>query len=544
MKEVKYDDTGLVTSYLLFTLILPITLYQCYKLAIKYKFRRCKCRNCLSVTRTTNLSQLVVVSLLVAGCAYLTNNIVTIKVQMNTHKFDPWKIIGVPKNTSSEVVIRKAYMKKMRKLKRKSSQKIINEIEYNDNTVLNNSSKAKDGNKPSNENEIIDLNNAYSILSNFEEYDKWESKLMEEKSVIGVPEIVNKFQNYSIAVYLAVLAGICGFCGWKYWLFITRSNFGVSFKSTKRFYEKMDCFIEDTNVLIVELLIFISRNEEFTKHKWASSLAQKQKKSVKSVLMANREEYYCRIWSYLARDGLYCSKDNEYIKKSLLETVNAYVKIAGLCQKMKLFEGLLLLRQMVVQAVCLPELFIEELPVSTSVAMQLRNGGRKGIEGIGCEIEKVLSGRDLAEAKSVLSKIPRVKISDARAFVLDTTMDSEEHILEQPGEIVRREGANTFLVELNAMAKLRFNFSIEGGEEIVHSPFGSGKELRNSWTVYLKTGNTLISPIIEFDGHQKEREIEFSLNGLCRSTELQIMAVSNKYMGINCETCLYIKLVK
>lgn len=571
MKTNNYDDNGLVTSYLIFTLIFPVTIYRLYLLFSQSILRKqCKCMNCRINKRRSQGHKLISLSLLVGICGYLVHNMLTIKTSSDVNVFDPWEILGIPENSTLKI-IKKAHKKTMRMAK-----------------------KNKKG-----EEVLKDINRAFSILNDPEEYSKWMlGGTDKNKSVIGIPKFLLRFGDYSIWIYFPLLGCVVYLCFLWYKKFASMTHTEISLRSTERFYENIAIFSENESVATHELLLFISRNEEFTKRKWKRTIGGEAMKvgheNEWKVPLVSKDENYLQICAYLLRSKKIDEEDACYIKDTLIRTIDSYVQIAEICCHTKVFEALILLRQMVVQTVIFPEFYMLQFPgidiykeakkeiskenikecikdetMESSIknpkesfkednslnANKSNSGGfirdtytinsykATNLEQMEVKLKETLSGNALKDALSLLYRIPRVEINDLRAFTLNTANDKPDNDeIKNPEEIVVKEG-NNFAIEKNTMGRISFKITVKGGDNIVHSPFAKGQDILNCLIVYFKINNKLVSKSLKIIGAVKERYVEFPLENIGRNGEVQIVAANNSYIGVNCTRSLFIKLI-
>lgn len=87
MSQSNYDDSGLVSSYLLLTITLPLTAYQFYRTWYACRSFGCRCKNCKSSRQKHPYNRILVTALLILFLSYLLHNIFTIKVAGKQREF-------------------------------------------------------------------------------------------------------------------------------------------------------------------------------------------------------------------------------------------------------------------------------------------------------------------------------------------------------------------------------------------------------------------------------------------------------------------------
>lgn len=515
MSQQDYDDNGLISSYLLLTLAMPLALYRIHSLWAHRAHSRCRCKNCRPIVRPWPVSSMLSTSLLVLFVSYLLYNVLTIRMTKGQSTFDPYATLGVPEEASLPD-IKRAYKRMVRMVKRKKGD--IGQ-----------------------EGTLININKAFSVLSDPESFNQWLSTGIEKRLIIAIPSVLLHFGKSAMGTYLLLIFAICFFCYWRYSFIQYTSGSGALLRSTEKFFEKLNELGDNDKIVRAQLLLLLSRAVEFVTRSWSNDISG-EKKNIESkvgIPLVSNDKGYLHLYSYLCRTGVADPRDLAYVKDSALKLIESYIKIAQFQHKTKVFTALLVLRKMFVQAVFAPEVGMLQIP-----GVSVQCAGRASTVKNKADMEEFtrtnVDGENLKDAQSILKMIPTVSIGNLSVFTLDT-LQADSNMGSGMGQISQRE-AGAYKIERGAGANIHFTLKRTGGVPYVHSPFSnSGEPLNNNWLVYYTLNGEIQQPVITVDEFFDERSIEFVLSPMSRGGDARIFVVNNGYFYVDAVEAFAIK---
>lgn len=570
MYQHKYDDNGLASSYLLLTLIVPLALYQYFRLWRKRAVVHCSCSNCLKNRRRKPYPAIIASALLTILIAYLIHNILTLRYATKDAAFDPLEILHISEDATADE-IKKTYKKEMRKLKLKARKPQFKAV----------ATEA-----------IKNLNRAFNIMKNGDSYNKWLSNGSEKKLIIALPSFLVNFSTPSLVVYVLVLGFLIPALAYrKYKNFKYHCATGAYFKSVEAFYERINTFSRNDRALLAQLLLFISKREEFTARSWRRDISH-VKKTIEEeygMPLVGSEQGYLHLMDYLARTGQADPADREFAVQAALGLVEAYLQLAVSQGKSVLYESLLVLRKMITQAVLSPELAVLQFPgvafKDAFINAHCRNGlpksksllsekkpverpttgiddrsgskedgtpgrsvGTPAMDPVHADAAKTtdakkfltehLGGRELKDALGVMHRMPAVKVQKLSAYVLDT-QETNSNFNEKLEHITAMEGS-AFRLERGAVTSVLLRLEGKAGAGCCHAPM-LGRDVANSWNIYYKLNGELQSNVVTVGAFEGAKEITLQLPIGSSKYDVRVYIVSNGYFGIDAEASLLIK---
>ncbi|KAI5169778.1 translocation protein SEC63 [Pancytospora epiphaga] len=529
MYQHDYDDSGLTTSYLLLSLMLPTALYQCYHLLMGPTVHPCRCNNCIKNRKGNSLRRMILLAASVLAASYLIHNILTIQIARRSTDFDPFTAINV-REGASPAEIKKAYKKTVRKLNMKLKV-----------------AKSKDITTKA----IMTANKAYKILQDPSAYEKWLSEGIEKKLIIAMPAFLIKSSVKSISIYILILGAIIPFIVYrKYSNIKYKCTTGAYYESAEQFYEKLESFSDNEELAIPQLIAFISKTKEFTTKVWKNEITDVKKvlEGVYCIPAVGNDQGYLQIMAYLCRASYSNSADAEYVRFCAVGIISAGIRIAIEEGKSKLCNALLVLRKMFIQAVPGPEYYLMQFPGITPGHIHSWRNGRPGGSGswkeclTGKEIEeflrKSLEGESSRNALAVLGSLPRISVKDVTAYTLNTE-NASSNVNEKVGSIIERDG-NVYKIERGSAAYVSFKLVRKGGLKSCHVPYGQ-EVVGNSWIVYYQVNSEIQKSVFIFDDFEGEKEVVFALPIQDGTATLRVYSVSNGYFGVDGSDSIIIK---
>lgn len=531
MYQHNYDDNGLASSYLMLTIILPVALYQCYMLCAGSSGQQCTCKNCRRHVQKRSYARMLVSALLVLLVSYLIHNILTLKYSTRQNDFDPLAILGIEEGASVRE-IKRSYKKKMRalhmKLKRPKLKGIANKA-------------------------IVNLNKAFQIVQDTDLYNKWLSNDSEKKLVIALPAFLMRFSVPSIGVYILVLGIIVPlFAYWRYSNIKYRCCTGAYYRSTESFYEKIETFSDNETILISQILLFISKTDEFAGKRWRRDISdvKREIENDAGIPLVSSEQGFLHLVDYVCRTGHGDPDDSQYARRCALSLVDAFIRIAVFKNKTKMYRVLALMRKMLVQAVFSPEFHMLQFPgVTVDHIVKNKEGAESGKDaGKNREsgpfdkmkdfLTQHLALKDLKDALSVFYRLPRVEIHGLNAYALNTE-NVTSNFNEKVEHIVEKEG-KAFKIEKGVTANVEFRLVKKAGSADCHAPFCS-ETVRNTWSVFYLLNGEIQKDVFTFDHFEGEKNIKFTLPVRSGKCSVRVHVVSNGCFGVDVDDSLLIK---
>ncbi|KAI5150296.1 translocation protein SEC63 [Enteropsectra breve] len=528
MYNYDYDESGLLSSYLLLTVAAPVLVYQLYALTRSKRKFPCGCKECKSKGASVSKKRMLFIALLAGATAVLVRNILNIKLAGKALEFNPMELLDVTENDSA-AKIKKSYKKKLRQAQRVHKTNTKNGVE-NSQALYNTA--------------LMNLNKAYEIMKNEESYLSWLASGIERKLVIAIPSFFINFSGTSILLYLAIFCVAVPLLAFLKYRFIkNRCYIGSLFKTNERFFEAMDSFPAEQSIMIQSLLLFISKTDEIKNRNYKNDISDKKgtiEKMHGEPLLSDANGYM-HVMDFLHRTGFGHKADQTAIKQELLYMIDSFMKISLTNDKTKLYEGLLLLRKMVVQAVYNPKYSILQYPgIDAERILQeeykcsavVEDMSNKNTAKSGKIDEEVLQRiTSTEECKKFKAHLPKPVLEDLEIYAYDTNEDDglEENYTKVVDSSVDSKTGLIFKVGKNVVPVLSFNLKIKGGSyENCHSPYGD-VDVKHKFTVYYRIGNKLINDVVEVD---KEQNLSFNLPSSRQKEDLiRIFVVSNGYFG-------------
>ncbi|KAI4291043.1 translocation protein SEC63 [Pancytospora philotis] len=517
MYQHNYDDSGLASSCLLLTLLIPILLWQSHKLWARMSARRCLCKNCAANPQPRPYTQLALLSLVVAVLSYFVYAASKVKVATGASGFDPYKVLNLEPDATTEQ-IRKAYKRTMMKLQR---------------------SLGGEDNKEMLEKALGAVNKAFGIIEDPSNYEEWLLENSEKKVIMALPSFVMEFKASSIGLYVLLIGVLVPLLAyWKYSSIKYKTATGAYFKTVERFFEVVDGLSTNEDVLYQQLLIFIAKTQEFSAIAWKKEVVAEEKAQIEAkyaVPLMGSGQSYLHIADYLARGGACDSAERRLISKMAVAMIEAFLRVAALKRKTALFKQLLSLRKAFIQAVVAPSHALMQIPgVDAEMLNRSENAVARKEKNLSPKImEEFILGNmrepEQQRALSVLRNMPSIEISDLVAFVLNT--ENGDDNLVAPIARAISENNGTFRLEREAAAKISFKLKRRGSAAHCHAPLAL-EPFPNNWTVFYFINHQVHPNIITIDGDEREREVVLDLPMKDIKT-VTVYAVSKGYFGID-----------
>lgn len=525
MKQQQLDQDGLASSYLLLTMLTPLVAYSIYSQLKGKPHFACKCQACSSRKPRKNVIQIIFSILLYLLTAYLCRNILTIKIKQENAEFDPFQILNVTPD-SSLPEIKKNYRKMLKFF----------------NKRLNKSASKEEANEG-----IKNLNKAFGILKNPESFNDWISNGFTKELHIALPSFILNFSSPILVLYgILIAAAIPCYFLIKYLNFKKIGFSGSAYLSNEKFYDNVPNFSKVPNIAIHQCIFLMGSSVELTTRKWREELPPENSKILEieyAIPVMSEKPGYQRILMYLTR-RIKDADDRIYIGEACRMLVKSYKKIAHIRGKTKLFEALLTLEKMINQAVFNPDFYQLQYPgLSRADVFQsviLNEAVKKSLLNDEKLINKCLQGTELKIALNVLNNIPRLAISEFKAFTIDTTI-SNCQFNDEDIPVIQKEG-ELFIIPKDSIPYVQFKLISEKSYPVCHTPFLQ-EMIPNNWLVYLKVNGQLEGDIIYFDSFKGTKKVKLSIPFGNGKQDVKVFVVSNGYFANDCMASLTIKYI-
>jgi len=489
MQNYDYDDSGLITSYLLLAFFLPLFFYQLYIMLAKHRKFPCSCPNCKKHVDKGRLAMTAIITIVLA---ILLKNIFTTAYKPKNSAFNPFETLNITEEASLQE-IKRAYRKAIFKL---------GKIKVSPGATKEQETAAK-------KEQETTINRAFEILKSKKSYDEWFSKAKETTLVIAIPAIFMRFYNFSVFGYLVILAIIPLFAFYLYRRIRSDTQYGGSFEANEQLIDNIESLAGD--LLIQKTLVFISRMPDFTHHKFRNDLLphKTEIEDIGGVPMAIKSQSYLHIMDYLCRSQFASPKDCAYVKRKLLGILAGYIGIAKEIEKTQLFEMLLVLQKMVVQAIPLPEYMGMQNPAVT--------------------VQDAIMKREVKKDFGAL--IPKVEFTNISLEVMG-----------EQNEVLQPKSGGEYQIEQGTTVTINFCLKKLGGyESLCHSPYGMPVSVEHKWYVYMKIDGKLEGEVLVINRVGKERKLRFSFLARKNKSLIRLYAISNGYFGVDVNTPLAVK---
>lgn len=477
-----YDDSGLPSSYLLLSILLPITIFSTYKYTQTKRRVSCKCTSCLKHKKAKqSFWGIILLALLWTLVSYLTKNVLTIKHQ--SKGYNPYQVLGLePECTKTQV--KSAF----RKLALKSDPDKFQEEE-----------------KKKAENRLRELVKAYNMINEGIKIDTEASV-----ELMAIPDWLIGKGTFILICY-GILLGIFlpRYAFLKYKSTNQKNRFNVFYKTTDSFYKGI--INKEEKYEIRSLLHFVTESSDFKNHSWKKSI------NIKSLVeekfgypLKDGDTGYFVLMDHLFRTERGDPLDLHFAQTKALQIIQGMKEVARMKKSDSLLEKLFILERMVVQAVFDEEYFEMQKGISFEEIF-LKKKQKKGIE-----------------KKEFI--FPEIKVSEIKAFVEQTAIQEEASVFKD----------GCFILPEDSKVTLSFKVKLEG-PDLVHAPFLK-EDVFTVWSIFLLVDNKLVEEHKEVK--EREKLIKFSLEGRSKPLQVKILFRNGGYFGVDKEEVVSLRFVK
>lgn len=506
----KYDESGLVSSYLLLSLITPIAIYLTYLSLKKTTKARvmCSCSGCKRIPKKSRYLKNIAMVVCWAVIALMVKNTQTLKMEVSKG-FNPLNVLGLEAESSQ-----KELSKRFKKLNLKYRIK-MKDAKY----------------KKECEEKLAEISKAYNIVKNKKQFEKWLNFESKTDEIIAIPNIVMQKGGFAFFIYSLLLGIVLPKWAYGKWKVMKENNkVNVNFNTMETFYKKIHKDISGTNEEIIRYLInVLCASEELANHKWTSKMSGIKAKIENEYAYPlteprSNEKGYFVLYDHLFRLGYINSEDREYLHSVLLNLIEGMKAIAVAKRLPSLIENILVIRAMIIQAVPDIKYSLLQYPYIKFIDLFMSKKDPNPNEFI----EANLSDGEKSAALWVLNNVPFFTISKFRASVINTGEEKENSIepmdvmeddlltntrLETLGK--KKEKTTLFVVPKNSQVTVTAFIKKENvklnGEKFVHAPYFS-QNVDITYTAILSINGVLHEKPMVFEDFEDIKKIEFKVN--------------------------------
>lgn len=546
----EYDESGVASSYLGLSIVIPVAMYYTYRILTETRVRRVEC-SCVGCSRNVGGRQVwnkVIATVLWVVVSYLMHNIKTLKIEKGKG-FDPLEVLGIEHNTGMQEV-----KKRLRTLLMKYNvHKVDGELrkEYEEKQKM--------------------INKAYNLVSNKERYETWLNNESKSGEIIAIPQIVVRRGGLAFLVYSIVLGVFLPRWAYRRWKRMhERNRVGVHFKTMEMFYEKIDRRmnqIKCAQEASVKLISVMSKCVEFEEYKWRSNvegLKMQIEGSFGYPLQdgAGENKGYLVLMDHLFRVGQAEDRDREYVQRTSLVLIEGMKAIAVAKRYGGVMKHLMTVRAMIMQGVFDPKYSLLQIPFVSFEDLFVQERSKKMQVGERY-LSGALGGRELECAMNVYSQMPRVEVSEFNACVINTGSEVDGDVQEEDENDVtmrqQSEGSKTkrgeqvsYIVPEKCMATVRVvlnkvyvrpEMGKRGDVMVVHSPYMSGW-FSVRWMVMLTIDEAICGKVQMVEDFVDRKVVKFSVDvsGLKKVSECKVFVGNGEYLDSGVEKSIIIKV--
>lgn len=497
----EYDESGLASSYLALSFLIPVTLVYTYKVVTERKPRLLKCSCCRRSTRWSIFPKFMLF-MLFGFVAYFVNNIRTIKLEVKKD-FDPLEVLGVSLDASKKVIKRK-----MQTLLMKYAV-----------------SKAPEGKKEEYEKKCMDISKAYVIMKNKDSFNSWLNTESKSGEIMAIPDVIMKNALVAFLVYciiLGVALPLYAFRKWKMMRF--KNRLGVEFKSMEEFLKYFNEELRRSGSVVRSLQWILSQSVEFQSVSCDGLGVLRDLVGTEYGYPLPDPKYvndgFFVLCDILFRTGQASREKRMFILEKSLLLVDSMKYIAFTKGYVEVLKGIYTLQAMIVQGVFDEEFYLLQYPSVGFRDIYLKKG------------------------KTPELNIPKVKIEEFVASVKCTGISQEDasDVEEEEEEIVQKENKAVFNIPKGSLVTVKISLSTTNSGYAVHSHCVE-EPLDHSWTAFISLDNVLHKKMVKITEEKKEIEFEFNTHDRKRSTEIKLYVLDGFYLKNNLEETITIKYV-
>lgn len=530
----EYDQSGLASSYLALSFILPITIYFSCKMLFKKKISRinCKCENCRKLSSDKSfMGKFLILSLWII-VSILLKNVFIIKMEIKKD-FDPLEILGIDLNTPVKVT-----KKKMVKLM----------LKYDVH-------KAPEDKKAEYEKKLMDISKAFGIVKDKKKFASWLNNESKSGEIMAIPDVIMKNATLAFIIYCIVL-GMClpNFAYRKWKNLKTKNSLGIQF-------DTMECFINFINndfrkkCSIKNLITLLSKSKELSTKNFSSDIS-----GIKSKVeynfgyplpdLKNVNTGFYILYDNLFRLNLCNKKDVQYVTESSLLIIEGMKCVAVAKGYVEIYKKLFTLQAMITQGVFDEDYYMLQYPHIKFNDLFLLKFSEQKIE-VEEILNKLLQGRELKDALLVHKNILKINIKEFVAVIKNTGKINEEasDVDDEVNEDLmlnteKFKNINTFKIAKNSLVTIRVKLEVLNKFKNVKAVHTCNilKTILPSWTVFITVDNQIHKEIVTFNANDTN-DITFTFDAPVNknSNEIKLHVMNGNYLKQNLEETIILR---
>ncbi|ADM11687.2 preprotein translocase subunit Sec63 [Encephalitozoon intestinalis ATCC 50506] len=547
--DYEYDESGLASSYLLLSMLVPVALYMTYDLVDSTPIRRvrCFCPGCKNknVKRKTKRKVFTIIIWIVIS--YLVGNIRTLKIEYKKG-FNPLEVLGIDEDAGEKEIKKRLRMLLMKYNLGKAPEELRKEYEEKQKMI----------------------NRAYGLVSNKKKYETWLNRESKTGEIVAIPKMIVSQGIYAFVLYSLLLGVLLPRWAYRKWKEIRDLNrVGVNFRTMEMFYEKIDDRMNQgkyNHDVVEKLMALMTRSVEFMEYGWKSNVEGLRGRIESGFGYPLRDcgkegKGYLVLMDHLFRTGQAAKSDVEYVQKASLRLIEG-MKAIGIAKRYgNVVKSLVVLESMIIQAVFDPKYWMLEIPFVRFEDLFIQENRKEKMSEEEC-LRAFFSGSNLESGMNVYRSIPVIKISEFSASVIETGVvkdisdvsesETENLVTRNEGEEGVRNGRSeqaVYVIPGGSIATINVTLEREcyldekKGEVIVHAPFMK-ESFFVKWIVMLTIDNVIYGKIQIIDDFSKKAKVRFSIDSgeLKKACECKVFVGCGEYLNRNAEKSIVIKV--
>ncbi|KMV65981.1 preprotein translocase subunit Sec63 [Encephalitozoon cuniculi EcunIII-L] len=550
--DYEYDESGLASSYLVLSMLVPVALYMTYDLIETPPLRRvrCACHGCRNKNVSRKTKRKVFTTVAWLAISYLISNIRTLKIEYR-RGFDPLEVLGIDQDTGEREIKKRLRMLLMKYNLSKAPPELRSEYEEKQKTV----------------------NKAYGLVSNKKRYEAWLNSESKTGEIVAIPKVIVRRGMYAFVMYSLLLGVFLPRWAYRRWREIRDLNkVGVNFVTMEMFYEKIDgrmnqgkCALE----MYTGLILIMARSVEFAEYRWKSNVEGLRGRIESNFAFPLKEcgkenKGYLVLMDHLFRIGQAARSDVEYVQRVSLRLIEG-MKAIGIAKRYgNVVKNLVVLEAMIIQAVFDPRYFLLQIPFVRFEDLFIQEKSKERVSAEGY-LGAIPGGEHRESALNVYNSIPQVEISEFSASVIETGAiknDSSDSDVSEAEDLATRNdseeavrgakceqtvyvipGGSIATVSVTLDRRCQGDVADKGGKMIVHAPFMK-EAFSVKWIVMLTVDNVIYGKIQVVDDFEKKANVRFSIDvgELKKTCECKVFVGCGEYLNRNVEKSIIIKV--
>lgn len=494
----EYDDSGLASSYLVLSILLPLTLYLTYRrLRAEPSIKRypCSCVHCMkNPHKSTRGISIFLLAFLWTLLSFMAKNILTLKLEYRSEYFNPYRLLEIDENAPIAEV-KRAFRKKVANL---------------------NPDTASEDEKEDVTNKLKETIKAFNFLKE----NRGKSLASETTyEVVAIPKWVVE-RGYAVLIVYGIIVGLClprwAFRKWN--SHMNKNQHNVYYSTMDHFYR----WVEGEQREARSIITFITSSRDFRERWWRSRGLASLKQHIEDNFgyplkdTGRADTGYLVLMDHLFRTGKADARDLVFAQTKSIAMVNSMKAVAVQRNMKSLLETLFVLERMIVQAVFDPDFHLMQHPE--------------------CSFERVFLKNKRAGDSVAGGALPAVQIRDIEAFV-------EKTELVETGS--RKIDSTTYEVPCDSKVTISFTLVRDKQTDFVHAPFLK-REIRLLWTIFVTVDDQVLDETASVFNSEDRDTFTFVFDGAeeKQQSTVTVHVKSGEYFGVDRESSVVLRYVK